>query len=156
MKVSFQMRHTRVLLLLFVASFLLAGILEPFASLPRSAYSGGAFVYTFVVAVLCYAWCKADAKERGTPKLVGLHSPAFFRQSACPFTTSCLERLKMHFCRWQSRSFFSSHLYCFSASVSKLEEFYLMVTNLCSSTPPSVAGCFAIKPRCIGRLCARQ
>src|SRR5664279_2803342 len=65
------MRRTRVLLLLFVTSFLFAGILEPFVALPGSAYSGGAFVHAIVIAVLCFAWCKADAVERGTPKIGG-------------------------------------------------------------------------------------
>ena len=65
------MRRTRILLLLLVASFLLAGILEPFIAVPGSAQSTGAFVHAIVVAVLCYAWCKADAQERGTPGIAG-------------------------------------------------------------------------------------
>jgi hypothetical protein len=65
------MRRTRILLLLLLASFLLAGILEPFLALPGSTHSGGAALHAIVIAVLCYAWCKADAKERGTPGIGG-------------------------------------------------------------------------------------
>ena len=59
------MNRATVLLLILVGSCFVAGFVEPFVARPREPFSAAAIVHTLVIAVLCYAWCKADAMTRG-------------------------------------------------------------------------------------------
>jgi hypothetical protein len=59
------MSRASVLLLILVGSFFVAGVAEPFVAKPGEPLSVAAFVHSLVIAVICYAWCQADAMARG-------------------------------------------------------------------------------------------
>ena len=58
-------RHS-LLVVLLTLSFLVAGLIEPIDPHPNEPYSAAGVVHTFVIAILLYSWCKADAKARQT------------------------------------------------------------------------------------------
>ena len=60
------MKRDRLLLLFFVATWLVAGLLEPFApSYGREFHNEVSLVHTFVLAVVLFAWCRAHAVTHG-------------------------------------------------------------------------------------------
>jgi hypothetical protein len=62
------MPRSRIILLLIAASFLVAGVGEPFTARPGEPYSVAGVVHMLVFAVLCYMWYRADARSRGIPE----------------------------------------------------------------------------------------
>ena len=85
------MTRDRLLLVLLVATWPIAGLLEPFApSYGQQIHNEVSLVHVLVLAVLLFAWCKAHASTRGispptgAPLFVALLAPAgliyyFFR-----------------------------------------------------------------------------
>jgi len=65
------MTRDRILLLAIAASYLLAGFAEPFSDRPNEMFSGFAVIHSFVILVLVFFWCKADAAARQIPLPVG-------------------------------------------------------------------------------------
>ena len=63
------MRHSKRLVLFFVVTFAISGFIEGyFYSLDEGA---AAFTHALVIAVICFAWCKAESKERNVPPPMG-------------------------------------------------------------------------------------
>ena len=86
-----------------VGSFFVAGLVEPFVAVAGEPLSAGAVVHSFVIAVLCYSWCQADASVRGitlpsgSALIAGLLPPVgvplyFFRSR--PWRTALMASLK--------------------------------------------------------------
>lgn len=59
------MNRARIILAILAASFLVAGLAEPFVARPGQLRSPTEFVHTLAIGILCYMWCKADATVRG-------------------------------------------------------------------------------------------
>jgi apolipoprotein N-acyltransferase len=53
-----------LLVVLLTLSFLVAGLVEPIAPHLQEPYSAAGVVHTFIIAILLYSWCKADAAAR--------------------------------------------------------------------------------------------
>ncbi len=58
------MQRSDKILVLFVSSFVLAGAVEVHTLLPGQLSNEVSVVHIFVIAVLCFAWCKANVTER--------------------------------------------------------------------------------------------
>ena len=56
------MPFSRVLVLLFIASFAISGMVEGYFGLHGE--SAVAFTHVLAIAVICFAWCRADIAER--------------------------------------------------------------------------------------------
>ena len=79
------MSRSRLMLLLLAGSFLLAGIVEPFSATAGEPMSGAGFVHSFVIAILCFTWCKADAAARGVTARGGAVFAALLPPIGLPF-----------------------------------------------------------------------
>ena len=58
------MPPTRIILLLLTLSFLVAGVAEPLTPATGGPASIAGLVHSFIIAILCFSWCKADAAVR--------------------------------------------------------------------------------------------
>ena len=63
------MPRSKILIVFFVASFVISGMAE--AVLATDAADTASFIHVFVIAVTCFAWCRADVMERNIPAPVG-------------------------------------------------------------------------------------
>ena len=63
------MSRSQLLIICFVASFAISGIIESIVR-GKAADSVG-LIHVFVIAVICFAWCKADVAERNIPAPFG-------------------------------------------------------------------------------------
>jgi hypothetical protein len=54
-----------LLIIIFIASFAISGIIESVVA--AEAADSVSLVHVFVIAVICFAWCKADVAERNIP-----------------------------------------------------------------------------------------
>jgi hypothetical protein len=97
------MSRAQKLLYAIAASFLVAGLVEPHLPNPGQTFNEIGIAHTFVLAVLLFAWCKADAVQRGiapptaAPLLVGIAAPLgvpyyFFR--ALPWRAATVATVK--------------------------------------------------------------
>ena len=59
------MRKTRLIILLFLATFLVVGFVEAILGYADDIDSPAVIPQTLAIAVLCFAWCKADVTENG-------------------------------------------------------------------------------------------
>src|SRR5262245_313652 len=59
------MSRANVFVSVLIGSFFIAGLTEPFTERPGQPFSAAGVVHMMLIAVLCFAWCNADAAERG-------------------------------------------------------------------------------------------
>jgi len=61
--------RSKLLIIVFVASFALSGLIESVlsAEVAESVF----LIHGIALAVICFAWCKADTAERNIPAPVG-------------------------------------------------------------------------------------
>ncbi|RLA28890.1 MAG: hypothetical protein DRR11_16070 [Gammaproteobacteria bacterium] len=58
------MAKSTILIILFVVSFVVAGFVEAVQGWTDQFDSPSYVLHAFVIAVICFAWCKADVEER--------------------------------------------------------------------------------------------
>ena len=63
------MSRSKLLIIVFISSFAVSGVIESFVGM-EAANSVG-MIHVFVIAVICFAWCKADVEERNIPAPTG-------------------------------------------------------------------------------------
>ncbi len=63
------MPRSKLLIIFFIASFAISGIVEGLVE--GDAADSANLVHVFVIAVICFAWCRADVAERDIPMPLG-------------------------------------------------------------------------------------
>ena len=59
------MKRSFIIVAMVVGSFLVSGLVDGYVGLQDGVWGVTHFAHGIVIAILCFAWCKADAQENG-------------------------------------------------------------------------------------------
>ena len=63
------MPRSKLLIIVLISSFAVSGIIE--GVLSSAAADSVNLIHIFVIAVICFAWCRADIEDRNIPAPLG-------------------------------------------------------------------------------------